>query len=349
MKKLKIAMLAPIEEQVPPKKYGGTELIVHNLTEELASRGHDVTLLASGDSQTNVNLVPVFPKAIRTLPESKNIDVRRALSIIGAGRVVEYLKDKEFDIVHNHIGWMFLPFAGIAGMPVVTTFHGFLKASYEAEVYRHYADHNYISISMNQRESAQTKLNFIANVYNGINIEKFRFFPEPKNYFAFLARISQEKGAFEAIQIAKKARVNLVMAGKIDPVDEKYFKNKIEPLIDGEQIKFIGEIGHEEKVELLGNAKALIAPIQWEEPFGLYFIESMICGTPVIANRMGSVPEIIVDGKTGFIVDGIDEAVEKIEQIGAIERLDCHKHVKKNFSSKKMADRYLEAYMKFLG
>lgn len=349
MKKLKIAMLAPTEEQVPPLKYGGTELVVHNLTEKLTQMGHDVTLLASGDSNTSAKLVPIFPKAVRVLPETKNMEIRRALRVIGTGRVVKYLRENKFDMVHNHMGWEFLPFVDVVKMPTVTTFHGFLKIPSETEVYRHYTDYNYISISMNQRKSAEVKLNFIANVYNGIDVEKFKLFPQAKSYFAFLARISQEKGALEAILIAKKAGVNLIMAGKVDPVDEAYFKNEIEPLIDGDRIKFVGEIGHDEKVELLGNAKALLAPIQWEEPFGLYFVESMICGTPVIANNLGSVPEIIVDGKTGFIVNGIEEAVEKIKEIWKINRLDCHEHVKENFSSERMTDGYLEAYEKILG
>lgn len=341
-------MLAPVEEQVPPKKYGGTELVVHNLTEELVKLGHEVTLFATADSKTSAKLVSIFPEATRVLPQSKDMEVRKALQLIGVGRVLEYLQRGKFDLIHNHIGWMFLPFVKCLDVPVVTTFHGFLKVTEESEIYRHYTDFNYVSISMNQRESAETKLNFVSNVYNGIDVDKFKFFSEPQNYLAFLARISPEKGVWEAIQIAKKAGVNLIMAGKIDPVDEKYFQEEIEPLIDGRRIKFIGEIGHAEKVELLGNAQALLAPIQWEEPFGLYFVEAMICGTPVIANKRGSVPEIIIDGKTGFIVNDVAEAAAKVREIGKINRRDCHEHVKNNFSSVKMTREYVAAYEKIL-
>lgn len=348
MDKLKIAILAPVEEQVPPKKYGGTELVVYNLAENLVKMGHDVTVLASGDSITSAKLIPIFPKATRTLPESRNHKVRQALTLIGAGKMAEYLHSHEFDIVHNHLGWMFLPFAGSLKMPVVTTFHGFLRHQEETEVYQYFRDYNYISISMNQREPAPDRINFVANVYNGIEVSKFNFLPKPKDYFAFLARISPEKGAWEAIQIAKKAGVRLIMAGKIDAVDVDYFEGQIKPLIDNNQIQFIGEIGHEEKVELLGNAKGMIAPIQWEEPFGLFLIESMICGTPVIANRRGSVPEIILDNKTGFIVDTIDEASAKIGEIGKINREDCHKHAKENFSAERMTKEYLVAYEKVI-
>lgn len=349
MKKLKIAILAPVEEQVPPKKYGGTELVVYNLTEQLIKMGHEVTLFATGDSVTSASLVKIFPEAIRTLSQAQNMEVRRSLSLIGVGKMLEKLLEGDFDLVHNHVGWMFLPFVKCLKIPTVTTFHGFLQVPNEIEIYKYYADFNYISISLSQRKSAQeTKLNFIANVYNGIETKKFDFFPESKDYFAFLARISPEKGALEAIQIAKQAGVELVLAGKVDAVDQTYFKEKIEPLIDGRQIRFIGEIGHDDKMRLLGNAKALLAPIQWEEPFGLYFIESMICGTPVIANRRGSTEEIIINGKTGFLVDGIDEACEKILQIEKIDRLDCRKHVEENFSSEKMTREYFKAYEKIL-
>ncbi len=348
MKKLKIAMLAPVEEQVPPKKYGGTELVVYNLTENLVRMGHEVTLFATGDSKTSAKLVTIFPKAIRTLPQAKDMEVRSSLRLLGVGKVLQYLQENKFDMVHNHIGSIFLPFAACIDAPVVTTFHGFLKIPNELEIYKNFADFNYISISLSQRESATAKLNFVSNVYNGIEIEKFNFFPKPKNYFAFLARISPEKGVLQAIEIAKMAGVNLIMAGKVDAVDEEFFREKVKPLIDGKQIKFIGEIGHKEKVELLGNAKGLLAPIQWEEPFGLYFVEAMICGTPVIANRRGSVAEIVIDGKTGFIVNDVKEAAAKVKDIEKISRLACHNHVKNNFSAEKMTQEYLKDYEKIL-
>jgi len=344
MKKLKIAILAPVEEQVPPRKYGGTERVVYNLIEELINLGHDVTLLAAGKHNTHAKLVQVFPEATRSLPKISDAYVRWTLTLVGVGKMVEYLSMHKFDVVHNHIGYMFLPFAKSLRQPVITTLHGVLTFPHEKEIYERYNDENYVSVSFNQQKTDTSKLKFISNVYNGIETDVFEFVQYPQDYFAYFGSISSQKGVLEAIQIAKLAKITLIMGGKIDPMDETYFKEKIEPLIDGKEIQYIGEVDHEDKIKLLGNAKALIAPIQFEEPFGLYFIESMICGTPVIANNRGSVPEIIVDGKTGYVVNNIEEAVERIKEIEKINRIDCHNHVRDNFSAKKMAIEYLKAY-----
>lgn len=343
---MKIAILAPFEEPVPPVKYGGTELVVYNVVEELVKLGHQVTLLASGDSKTSAKLESIFDKSLRTNPAVLTDNkLRDALKFVGVGRVVDYLKKNKFDVVHNNIGWRFLPFQKVIDCPVVTTLHGALDLSYLIPVYRDYQDSNYISISLSQRRPLPN-LNYIANVYNGIDISKFRFFPEPKDYFAFLGRMSPEKGPIQAIQIAKGAGVKLIMAAKIDTVDKEYFEKEVEPLIDGDQIKFIGEVDHAGKLELLGNAKALIAPIQWEEPFGLFFVEAMACGTPVIAMKRGSVPEVIKDQETGFICENNQQAVEAVGNIGKIDRKKCFDHVDQNFSSIKMAKGYIHAYQK---
>ena len=344
---MKIAILTPFEESIPPKKYGGTELVVYNLTQKLVSMGHDVTLLGTGDSKTNAKLVEIFPQSIRSLSEAKDMKIRESLKYIGLGRVMEYLDKNKFDVVHNNIGWRVLPFDDVIDSPIITTLHGPLDVAYQQKVYGAYSKANYVSISLNQRRP-MLNLNFVANVYNGIETEKFEFYEEPKDYFAFLGRMSPEKGPVQAIKIAKKAGVKLIMAAKIDTVDVEYYRKEVEPLIDGKQIKYIGEVDHEGKVELLGNAKALLAPIQWEEPFGLFFTEAMVCGTPVIATRRGSVPEIVIDGKTGFICKDLDDAAEKIKEIEKIDRKDCRKHVKKNFSSEKMANDYLAAYKKVI-
>jgi len=187
-------------------------------------------------------------------------------------------------------------------------------------------------------------MRFVGNVYNGIETPGFTFVPEMGGYLAFLARISHEKGALQANRIAKASGEKLVMAGKVDPTDVAYFEERIKPLIDGDQIRFIGEIGHEDKVKLLGHAKALLAPIQWDEPFGLYFIEAMACGTPVIANRRGSVPEVIADGVTGYIVDTVEEAAAKIADIGDIDRTACRHHVEGRFSDETMTEGYVSVY-----
>ncbi|HWQ59579.1 MAG TPA: glycosyltransferase family 4 protein [Candidatus Fimivivens sp.] len=344
MRKLRIALLAPVEERVPPPKYGGTEVVVYNLAQHLTRMGHEVVLFATGDSVTDAALVPIFPEPIRTLPISRNPKVRQVLTITGIGRMLGYLSQYEFDVVHNHIGWLFLPFVQTLRMPVVTTLHGSLGNPDESEIYRLFAGENYISISDKQRESGPSGMNYIANIYNGIEIPSFTFVPEPGRYLAFLARISHEKGALEAIRIAKASGERLVMAGKVDPADATYFEEQIKPLIDGEQIRFIGEIGHADKVKLLGHAKAILCPIQWDEPFGLYFIEAMACGTPVIANRRGSVPEVIVDGVTGYIVDSVDEAVARVADIGDIDRPACRRHVEEHFSAEAMAAGYVAAY-----
>lgn len=344
---MKVAIVAPFEESVPPYKYGGTELVVHNLTEQLVKMGHDVTLLASGDSRTDAKLEFIFEKSLRGIPELFDMKLRDVYKLIGIGKVVSYLVENKFDIIHNHIGWRLLPFENIFGCPVVTTLHGPLDVSYQQKVYGEYKQSNYISISINQRKP-MPELNFVANIYNGIDIDEFKQNYEPKDYFAFLGRMSPEKGPVQAIQVARKAGVKLIMAAKVDVVDKEYFKKEVEPLIDNDQIKFIGEVSHSEKVEFLGSARGLIAPIQWEEPFGLFFIEAMACGTPVLAIRRGSVPEIVKDNKTGFICDSVEEIAEKIKRIDEIDRKSCFKHVKNNFSSEKMAKEYIEAYKKIM-
>jgi len=344
---MKIAIAAPVEERVPPIKYGGTELVVYNLIERLVAMGHEVTLLANGESKTSAKLIPIFKRSLRSMPEYHDTQVKELYKYMSVGKVLAYLHREKFDIFHNHIGWRTILFEGALDFPMVTTLHGPLDIPYQQITYNEYKNSNYISISMSQRRP-MPDLNYVSNVYNGIDVSKFKFFPDPQDYFVFLARMSPTKGPVEAIQIAKKAGVKLIMAAKVDASDEEYFRKEVEPLIDDEQIKFIGEVDHAEKVELLGNAKALIAPIQWEEPFGLFFIEAMICGTPVITTRRGSVPEIILDKKTGFICDNLDEAVEKIKDVSSVDRQFCHEHVKNNFSSEKMAAGYVAAYEKVL-
>lgn len=340
---MKIAVCAPFEERVPPVKYGGTELVVYNLVETLVALGHDVTLLATGDSLVSAKLLPVFEKALRTYPEMQDMKMRDAYKYIAFGKVLEYLRKDKFDIVHSHLGWRLLPFESLIEAPVVTTLHGPLDSSYQQVVYKKFKDSKYISISNNQRVPLP-ELNFVGTVYNGIDVAKFDFFEQPQDYFAFLGRMSPEKGPVQAIEAVKKAGVKLVMAGKVDTVDKEFFKKEVEPLIDGKQIKFIGEIGHDEKVRFLKKAKALIAPIQWREPFGLFFIEAMACGAPVIAYPYGSVSEVIEDKKTGFIVKDIEEMVEAIKNIDKINRRKCRERVEKYFTVEKMVDEYEKIY-----
>lgn len=347
---MRIALLAPVEENVPPPKYGGTELVVSNLAEGLTKAGHEVHLYATGESQTSAKLIPVFERPVRVLtPDSKDMKLREAFKYLAIGKMFELLGREKYDIVHNHIGWRLMSFQSLMPAPMVTTLHGPLDASYVNYVYKQFQGSNYISISDVQRRP-MPDLNYTATVYNGIQVEKFEFNPSPKDYVAFLGRMSPEKGPKQAIMAAKAAGVKLVMAAKIDAVDQDYFKKEIEPLIDGEQVKFIGEVDHVGKVALLKDAKALLALIQWEEPFGLFMTEAMACGTPVIATMRGSVPELVEHGKNGYIVENTAEAAATaIREISNINRQACRTVVEQRFSVEKMVEGYLTAYQKVVG
>lgn len=341
---MKIALLAPVEERVPPLKYGGTELVVSNISEELVKHGHKVELFATGNSQTKATLRAIFPEPVRTDPSSDpSMKLRESYKYIAIGKAIEMLTNEDFDIVHNHIGWRILPFCHLFNFPVITTLHGPLDINYQQMVYDQYPDHPYISISNNQRKPLD-HLNYIQTVYNGIDLKHFDYNDTPDDYVAFLGRMSPEKGPKEAIEFAKKTGVKLKMAAKIDTVDQAYFQKEIEPLIDDKQIFYIGEIGPEEKNKFLRKAIALIALIQWAEPFGLFIVEAMATGTPVIATKLGSVPELIRDSKTGFIVNDVDEAARKWKNINKINRLSCRQHVEKNFTVEKMVDGYEKVY-----
>jgi len=345
---LTIVQVAPFEEQVPPSKYGGTELVISNLTEELVKRGHKVTLLASGNSTTKAKLIPIFEKSIRNDPSvGTDLKKRDAVKFMGIARVVNYLQQHKFDIIHNHIGWRFLPFSSMLNSTIVTTLHGPLDVGYQQFVYGSFSNANYISISNNQRQP-MPKLNFASTVYNGIQVDKFIFNNKKGKYAAFLGRMSPEKGPVQAIQAAKKAKIPLIMAAKVDLEDKKYFNKEVKPLIDGKLIKFIGEVDHRGKVKLLKDAAVLFALIQWEEPFGLFVVEALACGTPVIASCRGAIPELIKDGKTGFLVDNVNQAVKAFHNIDQINRQGCRKLAEDRFSVETMADDYLKTYYKLL-
>lgn len=342
---MKIVQLSPFEEPVPPKKYGGTELVVYNLCEELVNLGHEVSLFASGDSKTRAALIPVFKKSIRKMPEARDMKIREALKFMGIGTVLQLLSNLKPDIIHNHIGWRILPFSQLFNAPVVTTLHGPLDIEYQRFVYGKFRDSPFVSISESQREPF-AQLNYAATVYNGIDIKRFPYSEKTEGYFAFLGRMSPEKGPVQAIKLAKKAGVKLIMAAKVDAVDEPFFNKEVKPLIDGKKITFLGEVGHVKKVKLLKNAIALLAPIQWREPFGLFFVEAMACGTPVITYKRGSAPEIVEHEKTGFVIDTEKQFLAAIKKIGQIKRRDCRERVENRFSSAIMAKNYLRVYEK---
>ncbi len=344
---MRIALIAPIVEPVPPPTYGGIELVITNLDEQLTSQGHEVILLASGDSHSHGTLVPLFPKALRTYDEAKNQYWQQEMKVLAIANSLKYLRNNPVDIVHSHLDWKFLPFEALISAPVITTIHGYPGSGGGAEVYEQYSESNFVSISLAQRMSLPA-LHYTANIYNGVDTSEFTFFPEPQDYFSFLGRMSPEKGPVEAIAIAKKAGVKLIMAAKIDVSDQDFYNTKVKPLIDGKQIQYIGEVGHAEKLKLLGNSCGLIAPIQWEEPFGLFFIEAMACGTPVITMHRGSAPEIITHQETGFVCKSIEEAALAVQNIESISRKKCFDHVQVTFSAKTMATNYVQAYTKVL-
>jgi glycosyltransferase involved in cell wall biosynthesis len=345
---MKIALIAPIEESIPPRKYGGTELIVYSLAQILPKKGHDVFLFATGDSKTNAKLIPIFPKAIRKEKLAFDAKNRDIMKYVAAGNLIKSLKGMNFDIIHNHMQWRFMPFAPLFDCPVLTTLHGPLDSIYGKLVYSRFKNHPYASISNAQRKP-MPDLNYAATVYNGIDLKQFDFKQESKKeYLAFLGRMSPEKGPLQAIQIAKKSGMKLKMAAKIDAVDKEYFEKNVKPLIDQKQIEFIGEIGPKERNRFLRNAYALLAPIQWEEPFGLFIVEAMATGTPSIVFDRGSAREVVDNGKSGFVVKNVNEAVKAIDKIKGIDRKYCREWVENNFTEEKMVEEYEKVYNKLL-
>ncbi|MFH7029954.1 MAG: glycosyltransferase family 4 protein [Heteroscytonema crispum UTEX LB 1556] len=338
---MKIAQVAPLWERVPPPTYGGIELVVSLLTDELVRRGHDVTLFASGDSQTLAKLEGVYPRPLRMDPDIKEHMMYETLH---ASRV--YQQAAEFDIIHSHVGIWALPLASMVSTPTVHTLHGrFTRDS--SPLYSFYGTQPYVSISNAQRT---IDLNYASTVYNGINIEEYPFVEKAQDppYLAFLGRLSPEKGPQHAIAIAKQSGWHLKMAGKVDVVDKEFFDKEIAPHIDGQQIEFLGEVNHTEKAELLGNAAITLFPITWEEPFGLVMIESMATGTPVIGINMGSVPEVIAHGKTGFICQSYEEMAEMIPAALQLNRQTCREYVKNTFTVNQMVDGYEAVYEKII-
>jgi len=346
---MKVVLWAPVEETVPPKKYGGTELVVANLAKGLVKKGHDVHVLCSGDSKPAGHKVAIAKEAIRKIyPSPDDARLRDAMKIISTGEAIKAIQKIQPDIIHNNLNWRGVPFVESLGIPAVSTIHGPITDPVNRAVFKHYPNHPFVSISNAQRKAFAAR--YVATVYNGIEVDKFHFARKPGKYLAFLGRMSPEKGPFEAIKAAKAAKIPLVMAAKVDAVDKEYFEYTIKPEIDGKLIKFIGEVDHEGKVKLLSGALALLALIQWEEPFGLFMAEAMACGTPVIASRRGSVPELVMPGKTGLIVKDTDHKahVKAIKEVSSISRQVCRDWASEQFSVDKMTEGYLKVYEKLI-
>ena len=336
---MRIAQVAPLYESVPPKNYGGTERIVSYLTEELVRQGHDVTLFASGDSVTKARLVAVSRRSLRM---NKHCTDQMAHHVLMLEQVSQHAH--EFDVVHFHIDYLHFPLSRRASIPHVTTLHGRLDLPDLVPLYEQFRDMPILSISNAQREPLPWA-NWQGTVYHGLPEDLFRFRPKPENYLAFLGRISPEKRVDRAIEIAKRTGIPLKVAAKVDPVDKDYFEREIEPLLrDSAVAECVGEISDEEKDEFLGNAYVLLFPIDWPEPFGLVMIEAMACGTPVIAYEGGAVSEVIEEGRTGFIVKGLQDATEAVRRVPELGRAYCREVFEKRFTAARMASNYLQVY-----
>ncbi len=338
---MRIAIVAPVIERVPPKKYGGTERVVYNLTEELVKKGHDVTLFASGDSITTAKLVSIFPKSLR---ESRIKDLYgfNVWTLFNLGKA--YMAQDEFDVIHDHTGDISLPTANIARTPVVMTMHGPFTVQ-NRHLYRVLNKPNIVTISDSQ--AYVPNLNYAGTVYNGLNMQHYPFQEKPGDYLLFVGRISMEKGVHFAIQTAIALDLPLIIAAKLEPTDRPYYYEYVEPYLS-DTIRWIGEVDEEKRNELMSKAKAFMHPVTWREPFGLTLIESMACGTPVVAFRMGSIPEIVKDGKTGFVVDHIEEMIDAVTRLDEIDRNECRRHALENFNAEKMASGYEKVYEKVI-
>jgi len=335
---MRIAQVAPLYESVPPKYYGGTERVVSHLTEELVRQGHQVTLFASGDSVTKAHLVAPCGRSLRL---DKHCMDQLSHQILMLEHVFQHAA--EFDIVHFHIDYLHFPLSRREQITHVTTLHGRLDIPDLVPLYQEFREMPVISISNGQREPLPWA-KWQATVYHGLPADMYQFHEKPGIYLAFLGRISPEKRVDRAIEIAKQVQTPLKIAAKVDPVDKDYFESVINPLLRDPMVEFVGEIGKVEKEDFLGNAYALLFPIDWPEPFGLVMIEAMACGTPVIAYRGGAVPEVIEEGHTGFIVEGLEDAVEAVRRVPELSRKRCREIFDQRFTAARMAHYYVRVY-----
>lgn len=347
---MRIALLAPPYLPVPPVGYGGTEKIVSLLADGLVEKGHDVTLFATGDSLTKAKLVSIFPKALGNSGLTKHDALLPLQHFAHCFR-----QASQFDIIHNHAQYLAMFLADFCPTPVVHTIHG---SFYEGEVPQEkrdvlhmFARHNFVSISNNQRKGL-SELNYVGTVYNGLVPEEYTYNENPQGqYLLWVGRITEKKGPAAAIEVSKRMKIPLVIAAAVDPLDKPYFDAIVKPQIDGKLITFVGELTHETLDHLYGNAMATLFPIHWHEPFGLVMIESMACGTPVVAYDMGSVSEVIKDGKTGFIIPlgaGIEGLMHGVGRVETLQRGDCRLRVSELFSKETMVNGYISVYKRIL-
>ncbi|UPK06290.1 glycosyltransferase family 4 protein [Bradyrhizobium sp. 170] len=335
---MRICQIAPLAESVPPKLYGGTERVVAWLIDELVSLGHEVTLFASGDSMTMARLNAVWPRALRLgRPRTDPMAVQAALLEEVARTAAE------FDVIHAHIDWLHLPLLSRLGTPFLTTCHGRMDLPGFPDVIGRFPAAPFVSISDNQRVPLR-EAKWIGTVYHGLPVNLYEPSFERGLYLAFLGRLTAEKGPEAAIRIARAVGMPLHIAAKVPRGERGYFKERLEPQVDGKQIQLTGEVNDETKRQFLAGAAALLFPIDWPEPFGLVMIEAMACGTPVIAFKAGSVPEVVDDGITGFVVSSEEEANLAIARLGELDRQRVRAHFEKRFTARRMAEEYLRHY-----
>jgi len=339
---MKIAQIAPLYESVPPKLYGGTERVIFNLTEELVAQGHDVTLFASGDSTTSARLIAPCKRALWRDPQNRDKLAYHYVMLDQVRRIAH-----KFDVVHFHVDYLHFPFSCTSEVPHVATLHGRLAMPELVPLYRQFPHNPIVSISLSQREPLHWAA-WAGNVYHGLPAANFSLGRGDGGYLAFLGRVSPEKRVDRAIRIAVESGMPLKIAARVDPVDREYYESEIRPLLAQPGIEFIGEIGDDQKSKFLGEAYAQIFPIDWPEPFGLVMIEAMACGTPTIAFRCGSVPEVLKHGVTGFIVDSVEAAVATVPKVAALDRRDCRRDFERRFTASRMAEDYVQLYESLL-
>ncbi|HEY7220411.1 MAG TPA: glycosyltransferase family 4 protein [Candidatus Binatia bacterium] len=337
---MRIAQVAPLYERVPPLYYGGTERIVSYLTEELINQGHEVTLFASGDSLTKAKLVSPCPRSLRLNPACVDY---LAYNLLQLEQIFQ--QAHLFDIVHFHTDYFHYPFSRRQDLAHVTTLHGRLDVPDLLPLYSEFDDMPVVSISDSQR-APLAWVNWYGTVHHGLPLDLYKPRNEPGKYLVFLGRISPEKRPDRAIEIAKRAQMPLKIAAKVDAVDRRYMENEIGPLLDHPRVEFIGEINDVDKAELLRNAYALLFPIDWAEPFGLVMIEAMACGTPTVAFRRGSVPEVLDNGISGYIVDDVEQAIEALRALRHFDRERCRRVFEERFSAPRMAQDYVKIYQR---
>lgn len=338
---MRVAILGPIAWRVPPRDYGGWELVACNHAEGLARLGVDVTLFAARDAQTSTRLAGVVPRALSEDPSLPP----RAWETLHAAACFEHAG--EFDVIHNHAGAYAVCFKRLVNIPVVTTLHGSAAEADSRLIYERYAEGPYVSVSDAERALAPT-LHYAGTVYNGIDVHAFSFRPQPNRYLLFLGRLSPVKGVHLAIEVARRTELPLIIAGIVPPEDQTYFQSAIAPHLDGDRVRFVGPADQARKNALLGGALSLLHLIQYHEAFGLTVIEANACGTPVVATARGSIPELVRNGETGWIVGGVDDAVDAVASLGEISRARCREWVASRFTVTHMARGYLNVYDRVL-